>query len=98
MKFGNILLTFSFLFLFSNLAFADENNVATVLMVKGKAKAVLTDGKEFELTEEQAIPEGAQLTTSEKSFVRLVFIDKSTINLGPSSTMRIQAFPKKEAG
>lgn len=98
MKIGNILLTFSILFLFSVAAFCDENNVATVLKVKGKAKAVLTNGKEFELTEEKMLPEGTQLITSEKSFVKLVFIDKSTINLGPLSSMRIQAFPKKDAG
>jgi hypothetical protein len=75
-----------------------SDEVATVLLMKGKAKAKQLDGKIIELTEGQKVQEGSELLTSERSFIKLIFIDKSTINVGPSSSIHIQAFPKKEAG
>jgi len=42
--------------------------------------------------------EGTQLRTEEKSFVKLLFVDKSQMNLGPSSQMKIDTFPKNDPG
>ena len=73
-------------------------NVAKVVIMRGMVKATLTDGTIFDVQADQSIPEGASIKTAEKSFVKLMFIDKSQMNLGPSSQMIITSFPKKEAG
>lgn len=77
-------------------ALADD--VAKVVILKGQVKAKLADGSIIDVKADQSLPEGAVLQTAEKSFVKLIFIDKSTMNLGPSSQMVINSFPKKEAG
>jgi hypothetical protein len=73
-------------------------NVATVIILKGKVKAKLTDGSILDVKENTALPEGAVVQTAEKSFVKLLFVDKSQMNLGPNSQMVINSFPKNEAG
>lgn len=78
-------------------SFATEN-VAKVVVMRGMVKAKLTDGTIIDVKADQSIPEGAVVQTAEKSFVKLLFIDKSQMNLGPNSQMIINAFPKKEAG
>jgi hypothetical protein len=77
-------------------AYADD--VAKVVLLKGQVKAKLKDGSVLDVKADQSLPEGAVLQTAEKSFVKLIFIDKSQMNLGPNSQMIINAFPKKEAG
>lgn len=74
------------------------DNVAKVVVMRGMVKAKLTDGTILDVKADQSIPEGATVQTAEKSFVKLLFIDKSQMNLGPNSQMIITAFPKKEAG
>lgn len=74
------------------------DNVAKVVVMRGMVKAKLTDGTIIDVKADQSIPEGAVVQTAEKSFVKLLFIDKSQMNLGPNSQMIINAFPKKEAG
>lgn len=78
-------------------AFAADN-VAKVIVMRGMVKAKLADGTIIDVKADQSIPEGAVVQTAEKSFVKLLFIDKSQMNLGPNSQMIINAFPKKEAG
>lgn len=78
-------------------SFAAEN-VAKVVVMRGMVKAKLLDGSVIDVKADQSIPEGAVVQTAEKSFVKLLFIDKSQMNLGPNSQMIINAFPKKEAG
>ncbi len=86
------------LFLIAGNAIANENFVAKVVILRGQANAKLTSGKEIQLLQNLDIPEGAVIQTAEKSFVKLIFLDKSQMNLGPNSQMVINAFPKKEAG
>lgn len=75
-----------------------SDNVAKVILMRGMVKARLTDGSIVDVKADQSLPEGATVQTAEKSFVKLLFIDKSQMNLGPNSQMVINAFPKKEAG
>lgn len=82
----------------SSLLFADAEMVAKVILLKGQVKAKLANGSVVDVKENQDLPEGAVLQTAEKSFAKLIFIDKSQMNLGPSSQMVINAFPKNEAG
>lgn len=82
----------------SQIAFAENQNVAKVILMRGMVKAKLSNGEIVDVKADQSLPEGAVLQTAEKSFVKLLFIDKSQMNLGPNSQMVINAFPKKEAG
>jgi hypothetical protein len=74
------------------------DNVAKVIIMRGQVKAKLNNGSIIDVKNDQSLPEGATLQTADKSFVKLLFIDKSQMNLGPNSQMIINAFPKKEAG
>lgn len=78
--------------------FSAEKPVAKVILMKGEAKGKSADGTVFDIKIEQDITEGSVIQTSDKSFVKLLFIDKSQMNLGPKSQMVINAFPEKEAG
>lgn len=82
-------------FLFSIPAFAAK--VATVKLVRGQAN-VVNGGNTIPLKLDDWVEEGAVIKTAEKSFVKLVFVDKSSMNVGPSSEMKIEQFNGKEAG
>jgi len=45
-------------------------------------------GKTQPLKVEDWVEEGAIIKTFEKSFVKLIFIDKSSMNVGPASEMK----------
>jgi hypothetical protein len=98
MKIATLMMFGTILFTVSSKTFAEVNMVAKVVIMKGQVKAKLADGSVVDVKPDQSLPEGAVLQTSEKSFVKLIFIDKSQMNLGPNSQMIINAFPKKEAG
>ncbi len=91
-----IFLSLSFITIFS--VQAAEDDVATVVLKKGDVKARLKNGQTISLAINQKVPVGATIQTQQRSFVRLIFNDKSMMNLGPSSQMVIQSFPKNEAG
>lgn len=74
------------------------DNVAKVVIMRGMVKAKFLNGTIADVKTDQSLPEGVTLQTADKSFVKLLFIDKSQMNLGPNSQMVINAFPKKEAG
>jgi len=74
------------------------NEAATVLILHGTVTAKAADGKSFSVKKDDKIKVGMVLETGEKSFVKLIFIDKSQMNLGPNSKMEVTAFPKNEAG
>lgn len=84
--------------LFYSLSLLASEQVAKVILLRGQVKAKLADGSIINVKVDQDIPAGATIQTAEKSFVKLTFIDKSQMNLGPNSQMVINAFPKKEAG
>jgi len=44
------------------------------------------------------VNQGSVVKTEPRSFVKLSFIDKSTVNIGPNSEMKIEKFSKDEAG
>lgn len=74
-----------------------QTKVAMVKMIRGEAH-VLTLGKTTKLNAEDWVEDGAVVKTAEKSFVRLVFVDKSQMNIGPNSEMKIETFSGKESG
>ena len=72
--------------------------VAKVILMRGQIKEKLANGTIVDVKLNQDIEEGAILQSAEKSFAKLIFIDKSQMNLGPSSQVVINSFPKNEAG
>ncbi len=74
-----------------------QKKVAIVKLLKGDVDA-LTLGKTVKLKVEDWVEEGSVVKTAEKSFVKLVFIDKSQMNIGPESEMKIEKFSDKDSG
>jgi hypothetical protein len=74
-----------------------DGNVAKVMLVKGTVYSE-KGGKKVKLKKDDSVKEGAVITTGAKSFVRFLFIDKSKMNLGAKSEMKIKSFPRDKAG
>lgn len=73
------------------------SKVAVVKLIRGEAN-VLTLGKTTPLKVDDWVEDGSVVKTEEKSFVKLVFVDKSQMNVGPSSEMKIESFSGKDSG
>jgi hypothetical protein len=74
-----------------------QAKVAIVKALRGEA-SVDQAGKKTALAVDTWVVSGSTITTGPRSFVRLVFIDKSQMNIGPSSEMRIEQFGGGDAG
>ena len=79
------------------IAEAAGDKAARAIIVKGKVVYEL-NGESKKVTRNLWLPEGAQVHTEKGSFTKLMFIDRSSINVGPDSTMKIESFPKDKAG
>ena len=79
-------------------SYAKPDKVAKVIILRGKVQAKTTSNDIKQLKKGMWLAEGTTVKTSAKSFVKLLFIDKSQMNLGPKSEMKITTFPKKKAG
>jgi hypothetical protein len=92
--------TFCFLSLFWILFTAPamaQKKVAVVKLLRGDAD-ILSLGKTIKLKADDWVSEGHVVRTADKSFVKLVFIDKSQMNVGPNSEMKIENFSGKDSG
>jgi hypothetical protein len=58
----------------------------------------LIKGKTVKLKKGDWLPEGSKVKTAARSFAKLLFIDKSQMNVAPKSQVEIKAFPKDKAG
>lgn len=87
-----------FICLFISLQFAYAGQKAAVVkMLRGDVK--LENGsKSKKLNAKDWVEEGSIIKTAARSFVKLVFVDKSQMNVGPDSEMKIESFGGKEAG
>jgi hypothetical protein len=77
---------------------ADDNVIATIIAAKGDIKAKLATGEIIEVNTTSGLTEGTFIKTGSASFVKIVFIDKSYMTLGPDSLVKISKFTKKDAG
>lgn len=92
------LLTFIFSLLSVPLfAFANSKDVARVIILRGSVKAKIGSSV-IDLKKGMWLKEGAVVQTANRSFCKLLFIDKSQMSLGPKSQMQIKTFPKNKAG
>lgn len=72
--------------------------VAKVSLLKGVAEVKTKSGQTKTLKQDDWVEVGDLVSTKEKSIMKLVFTDKSTMNLGPNSEMNIAAMGGGEAG
>lgn len=71
--------------------------VAIVKILKGNAlNYVGKDSRPLKM--EDWVEAGSVIKTSDKSFVKLIFTDKSQMNIGPNSLMKIENFSGKDSG
>ncbi len=81
-------------FLILALLFASPSlqaKIAKVIMVRGEVY-VSENGNQVPLKNGIWLEEGDRITTLDKSFVRLQFIDKSTMNVGSQSQIEVKTF------
>ncbi len=76
----------------------EADGVAKIIVLRGDVRAKDKAGQTFVVEKDMWLAEGTVLQSAEKSFCRLLFIDRSTMNLGPDSQMMIDEFPKDKAG
>jgi hypothetical protein len=88
----------SLLFILLAYASGEAKKVAQIKTVKGEVLVILPGGKEEKALLNAWVSEGSVIKTAEKSFARLSFVDKSTVNIGPNSQMQIEKFSSDEAG
>ena len=76
------------------IAFAggDGKKVAIIKLKKGSATIISSDGTIVEAKKGLWVAQGSVVKTEARSFVKLSFIDKSTMNIGPKSEMKIEKF------
>ena len=73
--------------------------VAKVIMVRGNVFVQDASTRVFKkLGKGRWLNENAKIKTSKRSIVKLLFIDKSQLTLGPNSEMKINRFPKNKVG
>lgn len=83
-----------FLMTFSSFA---STKVALVKLIRGEVSALVL-GKTIKLKLDDWVEEGAVIKTEDKSFIKLIFTDKSQMNVGPNSQMKIEKFSGKDSG
>jgi hypothetical protein len=92
----NVTLFFMLLTFLSNFAWAG-NKAAVVKLIRGEA-FVHTGNQKTKLKVNDWIDSGTTIQTSAKSFLKIVFIDKSQMNIGASSEVKVEKFHSKDAG
>ncbi len=74
-----------------------QKGVAVVKRLRGEV-TMKDQGKVIKLKEEDWLHSGVTVFTGDKSFVRITFTDKSQMNIGPNSEMKIEQFGTGDAG
>jgi hypothetical protein len=97
-KIISLLLSFMLMFVSMQVVVAEDGSIAKALVLKGKVFYVLGEQDPVEMKEGDSVPVGAKLKTEEKSYTKILFIDKSSLTVGPNTQVVITAFPKEQAG
>ncbi len=93
----NFLIVFAFSLFLTFPSFAQNKKVAVVKLLRGDVSAIIS-GKTLKLKVEDWVEDGSVVKTADKSFVKLIFLDKSSMNIGPASEMKIEKFTGKDSG
>ncbi|MDC0255764.1 FecR family protein, partial [Bacteriovoracales bacterium] len=93
-----VLTSLCLLFSFISAEVFAQSKAARVIILRGTAQVTTKDGTTTKLKRGDWLPEGSIVKTEAKSFVKLLFIDKSSLNIAPKSSITIAKFSKKKAG
>lgn len=85
-----------FCLLFGEVAIAAQ--AAKVILMRGEVTEIAPNGESRTLKKGEWVQEGSKVVTKPKSFAKLLFNDKSSINVGPDSNMAITQYPKGKPG
>lgn len=77
---------------------SDSKKIAVVKMLRGDVQLVGLDGVTKKLAKGDWVNEGSIIKTQARSFCKISFIDKSSMNIGPKSELKIEKFSKSEPG
>ncbi|MFZ8933295.1 MAG: FecR family protein [Bacteriovoracaceae bacterium] len=77
---------------------AETSSVGVVLLIKGEVIMEKEDGLESYLKKGDSVFDKSTLKTLDQSFVRIVFDDRSSLNLAANSQLQINNYPKNRAG
>lgn len=85
------------LFLLSSVSAYAGKKAAIVKIIKGDVFSNLAGAKQ-QLKINDWVETGAVLTTGDRSFVKIIFLDKSQMNIGPKSELKIEKFSGNDSG
>lgn len=74
-----------------------DSDVGTILVVKGKSKTE-SNGKLSVLEQGSTIKAGSVIKTQKNSYLRVIFIDETQMDLGPDTEVKVEKFPKGGPG
>lgn len=79
-------------------SFSEESNskIGKVVIARGLAVEFFPDGRKRKIKKGMWISQKSKVSTAKKSFVRLIFIDKSSTNIGPGSSIIITNYTKNK--
>lgn len=92
------LLSATFIILPTKLIASEGQEVAKAITVRGDVQVKLENGETFGLEEGSWLPEGASVITANRSFAKLLFSDRSQMNVAPNSEMMIEQFNQDDPG
>ncbi len=75
--------------------FGEDIEIGQVVILKGEAQ-VVRNSSTINMQINDSVNELDIITTSEKSLIKITFIDKTNLILGPSSELKIEQFSKKD--
>lgn len=90
-------LFFLLMLFITSLPLKAQTKVAVVKILRGEVDLIIA-GKSGKLKVDDWVENGNIIKTHEKSFAKLVFIDKSQMNIGPNSEMKIESFSGSDSG
>ncbi len=82
---------------FAELASSTSKGIAKVIVRRNSVEGRL-NGNTFTIERGAWLKQGTVIVTGPRSFAKLLFVDKSSVNIGPKSSMEITNFPKKSSG
>ena len=85
-------------FFFNTNLLAEMTNGVAKVIVKRNTVRGRFQGKTFVIQKGAWLQQGTVILTGPRSFAKLLFADKSSVNIGPKSSMEITNFPKKSEG
>jgi hypothetical protein len=87
-----------FLFSIPLTAFSAKHSAQVILLQGQVTKVAPGSNKETPVKKGDSLAEGSTVSTKDRSFAKLLFIDNTQMNLGPNTSIKIEKFQGNSAG